>query len=57
MKASIIAAAGVFSTAFAGPVVEKRQQTVTNAKTPPVSVKGNGMYHMPGTSSLYHFLT
>ena len=42
MKASIIAAAGVFSTAIAGPVVEKRQ-TVSNSKTPPVSVKGNGM--------------
>lgn len=42
MKAAILAAAGVVSTAFAGPVVEKRQSTVSNAKTPPVSVKGNG---------------
>ena len=39
MKASILVAAGVLSTAIAGPVVEKRQ---SNSKTPPVSVKGNG---------------
>ena len=42
MKAAILAAAGVLSTAIAGPVVEKRQSTVSNPKTPPVSVKGNG---------------
>lgn len=48
MKASIIAAAGVLSTALAGPVVEKRQTTVSNAKTPPVSVKGNAFYTSNG---------
>ena len=42
MKAAILAAAGVLSTAIAGPVVGKRQSTVSNPKTPPVSVKGNG---------------
>jgi hypothetical protein len=42
MKSSILAAAAIVSSAIAGPVVEKRQTTVSNSKTPPVSVKGNG---------------
>jgi len=45
MKASILVAAGVLSTAIAGPVVEKRQ---SNSKTPPVSVKGNAFYTSNG---------
>ncbi|KIW03424.1 uncharacterized protein PV09_05196 [Verruconis gallopava] len=49
MKVSILAAAGIFSTALAGPVVEKRANTISNPKTPPVSVKGNAFYTSSGS--------
>jgi hypothetical protein len=44
MKASFVAAAGIFSTTLAGPLIEKRADTISNSKTPPVSVKGNGQW-------------
>jgi len=48
MKASLVATAAVFSTVLAGPVVEKRANTISNANTPPVSVKGNAFFTSKG---------
>jgi hypothetical protein len=48
MKTSILAAASVLTSVFAAPSVEKRQDRVSNPKTPPVEVRGNAFFTSNG---------